>query len=246
MDTSAWLSVVWDYQPTLEVHQFIMREFDARMRSNPKYLAHREWILANRSGYGEHAFHWMWKLITDSMPYKFAFLEVGVYCGQVLSLVQMMAQETGKDVEIVGVSPLAGGGPEGFPMFNYEEKIATTFNAFGLPIDNVTLIKGYSQDPRVIQKLEGKEGYFDIIFIDGSHKKKDVIMDIENFDKFLKVGGLMVTDDSSNNLPMPEGVFAGIQEVSDAVDETLGVWPNYKHLFACQHDRVWEKLGERE
>ena len=243
MDTSAWLSVIADYQPTLEINTKILNEFDNRMRSNPKYLEHREWILANRAGYGEHAFHWMWKLITDSMPYKFAYLEVGVYCGQIPSLIQMLALETGKDVEMVGVTPLAGGGPEGFPLFNYAEKIAQTFHQFKLPIDNFTIYKGYSQDPRVLKNLEGKEGYFDIVFIDGSHSKEDVITDITNFDKFLKVGGLMVTDDSSNYLPMPAGRSAGIQEVSDGVEETLSKWPNYKHLFACLHDRVWRKLA---
>jgi hypothetical protein len=243
MDTSAFLSVITDYQPTLEINTKILNEFDARMRANPKYLEHREWILANQSGYGEHAFHWMWKLITDSMPYKFAFLEIGVYCGQIPSLIQMMCLETGKEVEMIGISPLAGGGPEGFPMFNYEEKIEMVFNRFNLPMDNLTVIQGYSQDPRVLKKLEGKEGYFDIVFIDGSHKKEDVIFDIVNYEKFLKVGGLMVTDDSSNYLPMPTGRFAGMVPVSDAVEETLGKWPNYKHLFACLHDRVWRKLS---
>ena len=242
MDTTSFQSVVDNYTPTAGCHQFIVEKFVEHMRAVPQYINHREWILANRYGFGEHAFHWMWKLIVDSMPQSFKFLEIGVYCGQVTSLVQMLATEQDKNVEICGVTPMEGGGPENHLAHNYSECIKRTYDAHGITMDNTTFVVGYSTDAKIISQFDDKQNYYDIVFIDGSHVYEDVVSDMKTFDGTLKIGGLMITDDSSNQLPMPAGYFAGIAVVSKAVEDTIAIWPYYKHLFACMHDRVWRKI----
>lgn len=65
--------------------------------------------------------------------------------------------------------------------------------------------KGYS-DVRLAELLaNGKAGYFDFVYIDGSHQAPDVLFDAVVGFKLLKVGGVMVFDDyvwsETNGLP---------------------------------------------
>lgn len=246
MDTTNLQSVIDNYTPTLECHTRIINEFTHHMSQVPQYVKHRNYIVVNKYGYGEPAFHWMWKLLIDSMPQSFRFLEIGVFCGQITSLVQMLATEAGKNGEIWGVTPMEGGGPENQPAYNYEECIQKVYAYNNITVDNTSFVVGYSNTPNVLKHFEDKKEYFDIVFVDGGHEYEDVIADVNNFDRTVKIGGLMVMDDASMHLPMPPRCWAGLPKVSDAVEASIAKWPHYKHLFACMHDRVWQKTDRTE
>jgi len=59
--------------------------------------------------------------------------------------------------------------------------------------DSVNLIKGFSTDKEIIQKLSNKQ--YDLIFIDGDHSTDGVLNDYKNYFPLLKEGGFMVFDD---------------------------------------------------
>nr|WP_279308106.1 class I SAM-dependent methyltransferase [Niveispirillum sp. BGYR6] len=52
---------------------------------------------------------------------------------------------------------------------------------------------------------EGKQGYFDMVYIDGSHQAPDVLCDAVLGFKLLKVGGLLVFDDYLWAETLPNG-----------------------------------------
>lgn len=58
-------------------------------------------------GFGDLPFHWNWFLIVQDMPSKFSFLEIGVYKGRILSLIQILADYFKKHVSIFGITPLS-------------------------------------------------------------------------------------------------------------------------------------------
>jgi predicted O-methyltransferase YrrM len=55
--------------------------------------------------------------------------------------------------------------------------------------------KGFSCDQLPKLLAEGKKGYFDFIYIDGSHNAPDVLLDAILSFQLLRVGGVMVFDD---------------------------------------------------
>jgi cephalosporin hydroxylase len=85
----------------------------------------------------------------------------------------------------------------------------------------------------------------DVLYIDGGHTYEVVMSDLKNYLPILKVGGTLVIDDCNNAIPMPWGYFAGIQSVSNAVDQFLpkeGQTEQWKHELNLVHNRVLTKL----
>src|ERR1043165_6260403 len=71
----------------------------------PKPLkAHRAYFKLEQRGYGEDAFHTMWYLLYQKFKFK-NFLEIGIYRGQTISLLGLLAREEGNDIELTGISP---------------------------------------------------------------------------------------------------------------------------------------------
>jgi len=61
-------------------------------------------------GFGELPFCWQWSLLVDDMKPEFKFLEIGVYKGRTLGIVQMLANQSHKPCEIFGLTPLTNVG----------------------------------------------------------------------------------------------------------------------------------------
>lgn len=66
--------------------------------------------------------------------------------------------------------------------------------------------KGLSDHMLVKLLSEGKSGYFDFIYIDGSHQAPDVLTDAILSFKLLRVGGVIAFDDYLWSEPLPNGV----------------------------------------
>lgn len=228
---------------TEECAQGIVDYFTMCVNRNGYLKEHRDYVEEHVYGFGERAFHWLWKLIVDEMPTDFRFLEVGVYKGQVLSLIRLLAERTGKQADIVGVTLLSSfSGVTGkfspFPEDNYEAHIARLHSRFAQEPPH--LLVGDSTYPQT-QERATDLAPFDIVYVDGCHELDYVIDDLRFYPQLLRPGGLLVVDDSACFMKQPWGYFQGIQDVSLAVRTVIELDSDFEHLLAVMHNRVWRK-----
>jgi hypothetical protein len=199
----------------------------------------------NTEGFGELPFSWNWYLILQEMPAEFNFMEIGVYKGRLLSLIRIISNMLNKKANIYGVTPLDNVGDK-YSYYHKSDYLGAVKDAFiknNVSMENVTIIKGYSQDKDVLENVKSKCVY-DIIFIDGSHDYDMVCLDIKNYVPLLKVGGYFVMDDSAIYINNPGGQFKGHPDVGRAIIDVLDKDTRMKELYACGHNRVWLKLVE--
>ena len=232
------------YKDEYHVNELIYYAFQQNMESDKALFDHRFHVEQNQLGYGDRAFHWMWKLLVDEMPQEFSFLEIGVFKGQTLSLVKMLADLSGKHASVAGVTPLTSAGDKYCPVHpgnNFAADIENLFKRF-TGGSEYTIIKGLSNDPVIIQQVADM-GDFDIVYIDGCHDYDVVVSDIMQYRERVKHGGYLVIDDCSNNMKMPAGLFTGLPDVTRAVEFVLDIdKTRFKHLFACGHNRIWQRV----
>lgn len=219
------------WSDTPDAHKALNEAFTENVNANPKLKGYRDWIEEKIFGFGERSFLWMWKLIVDELPTDFNFLEIGVFRGQILGAIRMLAPKA----KVTGITPLTSEG--GHWESDYAADIALLHKTFKLKQPKI--IKGLSTDAEVIEQA-GKDMY-DAIYIDGGHSYDVAKSDIYKYSSFVKVGGYLVIDDCANKYNLPEGYFKGIDEVSRAVDELL---PNdyYRELFSVVHNRVFQRI----
>lgn len=260
--TLEFLDLLSAYKNDEETHKQIYETFYVGTDNMHEMKVHRDFVEKNGFGYGDRPFHYQWKVLLEQMPQEFSFLEIGVFKGQVLSLVQMLANTLIREVSLTGVTPLSGDGDHYFthPELDYLSAIKSLYKKFKLNFTNTTIIKGFSQEKKVVEKAT-KKGPFDIVYIDGSHDYEIVVQDINNYSPLVKLGGFLVIDDASYDLNMPEFVyspednpwkifrkrnqirlFKGFSDVSDAINETVGKDKRFIHAFACGHNRVWMRV----
>jgi hypothetical protein len=220
-------------------HEVIYKRFDENVDAATRA------DFEKADGFGEVAFCWNWELLVKAMPVEFSFLEVGVYKGRVLALIQRLADKMGKKVTLYGVSPLTALGDKysKYPSVEYVDAIEANFATMKATLDNCAIIKGLSTDA-VVQNCVSGRGPFDIIYIDGGHDYDTVCKDIDFYTGVLKKNGFLVLDDASLYLENPYGRFLGHDDVCRAIKDKLDSRTDFTHLFAVGHNRVW-KQGKR-
>jgi hypothetical protein len=207
------------YEDTPECHRRIWDTCLANVQATPFLKAHRDFVEEGGYGYGERPFHWLWKLLVDEMPDGFKALEIGVFQGQVLSLLRLCADQAGKACSLTGITPLSSEGDLGLPHpeMDYLARIRALHARFGLKAP--TLIKGLSFDPRV-QHLAEVGGPYDLIYVDGCHDYHVALDDLRSYAPMLKLGGYLVIDDAACDLQIPNGLipqdWTGMPQVTDA------------------------------
>lgn len=222
------------------VHKEINETFAELVNGSPSLKSHRDFVEQNIFGFGERSFHWMWNLIVKEMPQSFTFLEIGVFKGQVLSLVELLANQQSKKVKRYGVTPLSTEG--GVWESDYAKDLVTIHDAFTLD-KKFTILNGLSESPEIIGKASKLK--LDILFIDGGHEERHIRNDIVNYAPLVKAGGYMVIDDCANAFNMPFGYFQGIESVSKVVDELLPpkyVSNEWEFIASVVHNRIFKKL----
>jgi len=218
----------------------LVKDYTDKVNADKELKAYRDFIEANAFGFGERCFLWMWNDIVARLPQEFTFMEIGVFRGQILALVSLLAERHGKKVRRIGITPLDTS--DGHWESDYEADIIRLHDVFNIK-DDYELIRLDSTNPNAI-KLASQNPP-DVLYIDGGHTYEVVKSDLTNYLPILKVGGTLVIDDCNNAIPMPWGYFQGIQSVSLAVDEVLpreGSTEYWKHELNLVHNRVLTKL----
>ena len=218
----------------------LVKDYTDKVNADKELKAYRDWIEANAFGFGERCFLWMWNDIVKKMPDEFTFMEIGVFRGQILAIVSLLAERHGKKVRRIGITPLDTS--DGHWESDYEADIIRLHDVFNIK-DDYELIRLDSTNPNAI-KLASQNPP-DVLYIDGGHTYEVVKSDLTHYLPILKVGGTLVIDDCNNAIPMPWGYFQGIQSVSIAVDEVLpreGSTEYWKHELNLVHNRVLTKL----
>ena len=194
-------------------------------------------------GCGELPFYWSWYLLVNKMENNFNFLEIGVYKGRILSLIKLLSDLQNKNVNIFGITPLDDSSDKfsKYEKIDYLSEIKNSFLNFNLSLNDVKIIKGFSQNNEVIEKV--KDIKFNIIYIDGCHDYSIVCQDIDNYSKLLCQGGFLIMDDASSYINNPYGQFLGHKDVGKAIIDKLDNNLDFKHLYAVGHNRVWQKIN---
>jgi Methyltransferase domain len=223
-----------------EIHRRIYDEFTEAAKSKQPALAS---AFQATEGFGELAFAWNWYLTVSAATEGrdcVRFLEVGVYKGRSMALVQLAADLLGKKAEIWGVTPLSTAGDQysGYADTDYLAAIRDTFRRARVTQENAAIIPGLSQDAGVLTEA-AKHAPYDILYIDGCHDYAAVVSDIRNYVPLLRVGGYLVMDDASLFLESPAGQFKGHPDVGRAIKDCLDGRTDMEHLFAVGHNRVW-------
>ena len=138
------------------------------------------------------------QLIPQIKPAR--ILEVGCYEGaSTCYLIDALARERGIEMHCVDTW---GGGVELQSDDVDMESVETRFkHNTRLAIDNspgkVDLIVHKESSDVCLSRLlsEGKGGYFDFVYVDGSHQAPDVLCDAVLGFKLLKIGGVLAFDD---------------------------------------------------
>jgi hypothetical protein len=201
---------------------------------------HRDWVEANQFGFGDRAFHYLWRILVHEMPKDFAMLEVGVFKGQTISLVALLAKVMEKNAIVFGITTLQPTPDERckYPVGDYASWIKQIHDQFKLP--QPELIVGRSDEPRVISLARVHQ--YDMVYIDGGHDYKDVIADISNYADTVKVGGFLVMDDASIGRLNVGSCWSGLEAVALAVATTLDKDPRFKFLLAVGHINVFQRI----
>ncbi|MEM7201951.1 MAG: class I SAM-dependent methyltransferase [Planctomycetota bacterium] len=236
--------VAGGYENTVECHRQLYDAFERGANREPQLRAHRDFVDRHDHGYGDRAFHHMWRLIVETLPASFKFLEIGVYKGQVISLMALLGRLLGKTAQIYGVTPLSSAGDRysRHDECDYVAAIRRIHAEFDLSMERTTLIRGRSQDQRVVQ-LAQRYGPFDALYVDGCHELEAVVSDLMLYPPMLRHGGLLVVDDAGRMVNLPEGLYRGLRAVSAATHRIIEEDPAFEVLFSCGHNRVFRKIG---
>ena len=228
-----------EWKDTPEYHKEIHDTFIGFVNDNEKLKAHRDFVESNAFGFGERSFGWLFKLIVDEMPEEFSFLEIGVFRGSSLSLVQLLADMSYRKVKRYGVSPMDTS--DGHWDSDYFHDVYHIHWSLGLDTD-YTIYHGSSTDVDIIKRATNTEPY-DVLYIDGSHKYEDVVSDLKHYPQMVLSGGYLLIDDACNDMSQPFGFFQGIEPVTRAVLEweKTDIGREFEFVFNVVHLKVYKR-----
>ena len=257
--------LVADYRNTAEHNDRLHQTLTEMTWADSRLAAHRRHVEQHQLGFGDPAFHSMWRLLLQAAAARFGTvraLEIGVFKGQVISLWSLLAQEYRLDVRISALGPLAGQpmprsrvlnklrhwlsprfreqvhSGNFYPPEDYEGIIRNLFQAFSLDFNTVTLHRGFSTDPALLEKLAGET--YEIIYVDGDHTYEGAMHDFTRFGPKVVPGGWLVADDAGCELPGTV-FWKGHESVSRAARELPAL--GFTNVLNVGHNRVYQRTG---
>lgn len=209
-------------------------------RKAPAFIReHRSYFQSGQRGFGEDSFHVMWQALFEACR-PTSFLEIGVYRGQVLSLVSLLARQARLDCRVCGVSPFSPAGDsvsKYIRNLDYLEDTKANFRAFSLPPPR--LIRGFSTDPDAIKEFSSTS--WDWVYIDGNHEYEVAKQDFLNCSRCLAPGGKIILDDSAlfTSYKPPRYATAGHPGPSRLAGELSSF--GFTEILQVGHNRVFQK-----
>jgi capsular polysaccharide biosynthesis protein len=239
-------SVAHFYADRPDVHRAIYDAFTASVARSPHLCGHRQRIEKDHLGFGDTPFHWFWHLLVKALPDEFKFIEIGVFKGQVISLISMLALRAGKTGRVYGVTPLSNAGDKfsSYPDDDYASAIDEIQEWTGIPASaRAHIIAGLSTDDDI--KLAARTvAPFDVVYIDGGHDYATVVNDLNAFGDMLGVGGYLVMSDGATELSLPTGIWPGHPDVGRAIHDVVDPDLRWSPLCSVGHLRVWRKTAQ--
>jgi hypothetical protein len=224
-----------------EIYELFLNEYN----NDLTLINHRTYIENNNLGYGEKPFHVIWRELVQYQPSNFKFLEIGVYKGQVLSLIKLLSKLLNKNCELYGVTPLNNTGDKFLNTYddvNYGETIISLFNYFNLEFDlNTNIINGSSTDEQIKNKIRSL-GIFDIVYIDGCHDYDCVVSDIKLMKEITKINSFVIFDDSSCYKDIQISKFKGHIDVCNAIRDLVENDETFEEIICVGHNRVFKRI----
>lgn len=251
------------YENTAEVNDAFFEIFKENTDKIPYLKQHRDWVEENKWGFGERGFHYLWYIILKDIAERknrISALEIGVYCGQIISLWALIGQKENIDIDIEAISPLKGNMTKGkigklslfifnsryrrgrrsfygwYEKYDYLSRIERIFSEFNLNFSKVVLKRGYSQSRSI---LKGLEREYDIIYIDGDHSYEGVKEDLELYCPKIADKGYIVIDDAGWYLPGNK-FWKGLESVSKAAEEIKR--NEFVNILNIGHNRVYQRI----
>lgn len=230
----------WDYS-LKEPTQYYLDAFRFYYLCLPRQLtSHKNYFSKSSRGFGEKAFHSMWYLLYNRYHFQ-NFVEIGVYRGQTISLVSLISKLSNSTLEVHGISPFsnAGDASSTYIEMDYLNDVYKNFETFSLKTPSLT--KAYSTDKKATDVLTSR--IWDCIYIDGSHDYEIAKTDWEVCSRQIKVGGIIVLDDSAlyTNFTPPFFAFKGHEGPSKVAAEISDF--SFKEVLQVGHNRVFEKIN---
>lgn len=206
----------------------------------PELREHRKYFTKELRGFGEDAFHVMWFLLYSKYHFN-SFLEIGVYRGQTISLLSLLAKRENRELTTYGVSPFSSIGDSVSDYLGTVDYLTDTQKNFrNFSLKEPTLVKAYSTDDIAKETISSRQ--WDCIYIDGSHDYEIVLKDWDLCSRHVPVGGLVVMDDASLHTDAELPFFAfkghdGPSKVADAVDRS-----NFREVLRMGHNRAFQRI----
>ena len=212
--------------------------------NDQQLIEFRKFIVENKFGYLDNEHSVMWDKLVHNLSNNFKFIEIGVYKGQVMTLIAMFCKKYNLTGQIYGVSPLNGAGDK-YTVYddsNYLECIKTLHSKFNVPFNEDQIIRGLSTDDDIKNKVKSL-GKFNIVYVDGGHDYETVVSDINLAKEICDKNGYIVMDDSSNFLTFDGlDIFKGHPEVSSATTDHLMTDVNFIEKSCVGHNRIFQKI----
>src|SRR6266478_6648656 len=237
LERSSWAHSLRD--PTeswAECTRFFHRDLPAEFRKHRAYFYN---VPGNRRGFGENAFHAMWYLLLQEFKPS-NFLEIGVFRGQVISLVTLWSRVANLSCEIWGISPFsnAADSTSRYPELDYYADTLQNFDHFKLAHPH--LLRALSIDREATQLISSKS--WDMIYIDGCHDYDIARRDWECCSASLRRGGIIVLDDAGLETPyhprfFATGGVAGPSKLAREIDRS-----QFTEVLQVGHNRAFQKL----
>ncbi len=212
----------------------------------PEFREHRAYFYnasRNRRGFGENAFHTMWYLLLQELK-PANFLEIGVFRGQVISLVALWARLAARTCDVWGISPFTGAGDSTSKYrrdLDYQADTLENFDHFKLPHPH--LLRASSLDPEALGLIASKS--WDLIYIDGNHDYEVALQDWQVCSRHVKPGGVIVLDDAGLYTPYNPRSFAtagidGPSRLAREIDRS-----RFREILQVGHNRAFQKIRDR-
>ena len=261
--SSAFSRQVAAYTNTAAHNDRLFAECAAATAAHPLLARHRAHVERHQLGYGDPAFHAMWLNLLEAAHLRFGHveaLEIGVFKGQVISLWALLARHYNWPVHIHAISPLAGqpmpkqgvwrsllyrlsprfrervDSGDFYPEEDYRQIVRDHFSTYGLSVDAVRLVRGYSTAPDVRSAVAANR--FELIYIDGDHTYAGAMADIEHYAPKIVPGGWLVMDDAAYGLP-GTSFWKGYETVARACLRLPDL--GFDNVLNVGHNRVFER-----